>query len=155
MNPVGRHKEWALFDRRSTSQESPYIYVPEEYVAEFTSFGFQHKMVSDPRCPQTAELCAVITSEPENLLTNSGGGICGQVLINPNAHFTVIDEFPITAPNCEDWFLDSCSNIKLLDIPGCYRLVLNEPEAVGVVRVYLKFWLKEHMTRNSRLYFGG
>jgi hypothetical protein len=63
-------------------------------------------------------------------------------------------EGPVVAGGCE-WALSACETMKILDMPGLYRLVLNDPAASATVQIYLRYYPIEYLSRDAALYFGG
>lgn len=52
------------------------------------------------------------------------------------------------------WKLSKCHNVILIDIPGSYRFVLNDPNAVGYVRIYANEFTHNEFPRYSNLFVG-
>lgn len=147
----GFHSPLTLFDKNSKSVDSMYFYVPVDLTAQLLSFGFTDRTADDDRKPQKAEVFVAITDEPEQSRSHQQ---CGDSFFQNGRQPIIIDESPIMSPNCECWNLSACYPIRLLDIPGTYKLVLNDSTALSVVHIYLKFWPKAQMNHNSSLYFG-
>ena len=64
---------------------------------------------------------------------------------------TIVDE-PIISGTC-GWSLSACDNMRILAIPGYYRLHLNDSTAIGEAQVYAESYSLKSLPLNSKLFF--
>jgi hypothetical protein len=147
---------YPVFDGDSADAVSGVFWISEGWVAELMAFDFRDTRVSpEPGRPSVTQAACVRRvllkgfepPEPENLP-------CGVIPDISGYRAEILADGPLVTDGCA-WGLSACDNYRLLDIPGGYRLALNDPGAVGQVRVYMVAHpLREWPSRPSRLYFG-
>jgi hypothetical protein len=148
---------YPVFSENSSERASQVFYVNKGWHAEFLALNFASRLVRpDPQRPmvnQAACLYRVLYKEfvlPEPDKDQCGGGILDLTRYRPE----ILAEVPLITAGCP-WSLSYCDNYRQLDIPGTYRFVLNDPEAAGVVSIYMMAHpLPAWSLRPSRLYYG-
>jgi hypothetical protein len=145
-----------VFDECSTDTCSCPFYVSRGWVAELIAFNFAtYKIRCHPQRPlvrQAACLNRIIycNFEPPEIDLQPCGVLPDITKYKPE----ILCETPLSTHGCE-WSLSACHNYRLLDLPGAYRLILNDVTAVGIVSVYMLAHPASAMpARSSRLYFG-
>jgi hypothetical protein len=133
------------------------FFVSPGWHAEFLALNFAARLVRpDPELPMVAQAACLyrilykefVLPDPER--DACGGGFLDMARMQPE----ILAETPIITGGCP-WSLSHCDNFRLLDVPGVYRLVLNDPEAAGTVSVYMTAHpLPPWSLRPSRLYYG-
>lgn len=144
-----------LFDETSVSTESPLFYVTSGWFGVLTGFGFATTRTTvDPELPKVMQKACVklvrATYDPEVKLDQP----CGCFPELPRASLAGIQE-TLAVSGGRVWSLSACDTIALIDVPGVYRLTLNDPAAVGAVTVLLRAMTADSFSRPSALYFGG
>lgn len=144
-----------LFDGESLTPESDIFYIISGWFGIFTAYGFLDSRVPvDPSLPYVRQQACLnqvhigSTVYPQEYP-------CG--VVRPVGHGVSLEiaaEGPVITDNCP-WHLSACQTVGLLDVPGAYRMVLNDPAAAGVVQIYLKAYPLSNLSRNSALFFGG
>jgi hypothetical protein len=146
----------ALFGPESFTAESDLFYVTPGWFAVLSAFGFlpvpvpvdpDRPRVIQRACLYQVQVKAVPDPAPEDLP-------CGVFLPAPGVRIEVADEGPVVTGGCP-WELSACDTARILDLPGIYRLVLNDPAAAGTVRIYMTFYTLDLQSRNPALHFGG
>jgi hypothetical protein len=144
-----------LFDTTSLSVESDVFCITPGWFGLFSAFGFKSVKVQlepgKPKGRQAACLSQVLTRTvivPEELP-------CGVVReVGSDRRVEIIAEGPVTANGCM-WSLSACETMKILDVPGLYRLTLNDKAATATVQVYVRYYPLDRLSRDPALYFGG
>lgn len=153
-----------LFDEKSKEEYSPYFAVPTNGLVVIQAFGF----VGETEGQVTVEVDGVVYTTTQKF--EQGACVHMALFMDPGLPPTepcqggIIDlskyagvlkiEEIVMKDDCP-WQITACNNIVLLDLPGQYRLKLNDPAAVGIVRVYARFLSKNDFKANSLLYLGG
>jgi hypothetical protein len=151
----GENTLYHIFDERSVSQESAPFRLLPGHVAEIMAFGF----TSQPfrRDPDEAfmqqEACIHRVYYTETELPEYCP--CTGLSLPKIADYRgkILIEGHISNKGCF-WSLNYCNNLVLIDIPGVYRLILNDPNAPGNVHIYLRSYSKSELPRNSALFIG-
>ena len=148
-------KDAVLFDEKSVSVESPLFYVSTGWFGVLAGFGFSSvEVVVDPDLPAVPQRACVklvhATYDPEVKLDQP----CGVFPTLAVATLAGLLETPAVSGG-KIWSLSACDTIALIDVPGIYRLTLNDPAAVGAVTVLLRAMTADSFSRPSALYFGG
>ena len=153
----GNGAPFALFDEQSASVFSPAFYVAPGKAALFQAFGFEtvSREVEPGRAWARPQVCLrqILYQAPDVLpdlwLVDQVLGVYREGLKG-----LVMAEGQVITHGCA-WTLSACDTIALLDIPGSYRLELNDPGSVGQARVYMRALAPEAVPRRSaRLYWG-
>jgi hypothetical protein len=148
-------KAFTLFDEHSTSEISKPFYVSQDWYVELIGFNFpSYKTQPDPdKAKVRALACVHRILFKEFQFPEFENEVCGVIpdlsIFKPE----ILIEGPIVVNDCP-WHISNCNNFALLDIPGCYRLVLNTPSVVGLVSVHMIPHPKLAFARTSGLYFG-
>ena len=153
----GNGAAFALFDEQSGSLYSPAFYVAPGKAALFQAFGFSSlkrevepgQAWAKPRVCLRQILYQAPDALPDLWLVDQVLGVFREGLKGQ-----VMAEGPVVTRGCP-WSLSACDTMALLDIPGSYRLELNDPESLGEARVYMRALEPEAVPRRSaRLYWG-
>lgn len=143
-----------MFDEKSVSAESPLFYVVPGWFGILTGFGFTSGTVAvDDDLPKTAQKACVklVSLDYELGKLETPCGVFPEI---PKAVLLGIREAPAVSGG-RAWSLSACDTIALIDVPGTYRLTLNDQAAVGTVTVTLRAMTADSFSRQSALYFGG
>ncbi|MDR1314791.1 MAG: hypothetical protein LBQ12_14160 [Deltaproteobacteria bacterium] len=147
-----------IFDSNSLpgEQASAPFCLTQGWMAEFIAVNFaDHPVRPDlgkPTVYQAACLRKILYKNFE--MPDTDGAPCGPLPDVAGRKAEILTEIPVIAGGCP-WSISACDNYRLLDLPGVYRLVLNDPDAAGTVSVYmLAHPRSEWPSRPSRLYFG-
>lgn len=145
-----------IFDENSQHVESNMFYIPPGWVAQFLAFGFS----DTPKVIDTDNPAKTLQAACMNMLLFKDVEL--PIFKQANTPVRNLSEYKgqlmakeLIITNGCPWRLDYCNNLALLDISGSYQLILNDPEAASVVRIFARFHRKEELSRNSGLYFGG
>jgi hypothetical protein len=153
----GEGAPYPLFDERSVSQHSLPFRVLPGWLAEFQAFGFtaEPRRIEPDQAYTRPAACLWRVLYKAAPLPDYPEYLCGPGIMDLSQHQAeVLDEGAIEVNGCQ-WSLTACRNLALLDLPGNYRLVLNDPAEAGQVRIYMRAYPKTDFNRNSALYFGG
>jgi hypothetical protein len=148
-------KAFTLFDDTSTSVSSKPFYVSQDWFVELIGFNFpSYKAQPDPDKPTVrVKACVHRILYKEFELPKFENELCGVLPDLTIYRPEILIEGPVVVNDCP-WHISNCNNYALLDIPGCYRLILNSPTAVGLVSVHMIPHPKSAFSRTSGLYFG-
>jgi hypothetical protein len=142
-----------LFDGSSASGESPLFYVTSGWFGVLTGFGFEPAPVAVASdLPKTMQRACVKLVHLDFEIGRDFAP-CGTLPDVPKALLAGLLEAPAVSRG-RAWQLSACDTIALIDVPGIYRLALNDQAAVGAVTVHLKAMTADAMRRPSGLYFG-
>ena len=142
-----------LFDESSSSLESAPFYVRTGWFGLLTAFGFQGRKVAvAPGKPKVRPMACVRMIRADYDIDRREAP-CGVIRDIPEP-FLVSEREGGVATRGRTWSLSACDTVALIDIPGVYRLVLNDPASLGMVAIYLSAMLAHQMGRPSALYFG-
>lgn len=149
----------ALFDVNSKSVESPFFTVLPGHIVQAQAFGFQDHVTrqdeTERRVPQVACLQQV-------LFTEKVRGSIDAAISKGNCDCVIngtLDKYATAVEAYEELVIDGCSpainactNQMLINLPGVYRFVLNDANALGVVRIYIHDLLKDDFPWQSKLF---
>jgi hypothetical protein len=130
-------KDIEIFSTAATTTESPPFYVTPGWAMTFHAFGLDRAMVRiDPDHPDTEQKFCLNHMILKFRETETGPLPCG-VIRSPEelGDLEIVAEEPFVYKGCE-WYLSACNNFGILALPGYYRLVLNDPAALGTARAY-------------------
>jgi len=133
-----------LFDTNSKSVESPFFTVLPGHIIQVQAFGFQDYVErtddSERKVKQVACLQQVLFTENvrDTLDAAIGKGNCDCVMHGTlDKYVTSVEAYEeLLMDGCSP-SIDSCNNQMLINLPGVYRFVLNDQNALGVVRIYI------------------
>lgn len=79
--------------------------------------------------------------EPMKQTTRRSADDCGcDWIIDVSARMAIeVSGDAVSVGGCH-WTMDSCDNVKIVGLPGTYRLRLNDPTAGGVAQVYAELY---------------
>lgn len=145
-----------FFDEHSKSVESPVFVVDPGDVVQLMAFNFvcQRTKVDEGErsVPLVAKLQQIIFKETlDRAAKKKSTTSCGSDFIVNNAEITAVDDVQICG-NCV--MLSASNNILLINVPGAYRLVLNDTTALGTARVFGKKYTYNEYIWNSQLFMG-
>lgn len=143
-----------LFSPTSKGQESNIFIIDPGQVVVLRAYGFDCFKASSPgqlKVPQVACLMSLLLEdEPAELL--SGG--CG-------VHLLDITKSRIKVLETENMRINGCgvtmskdNNTLLLDIPGVYQFFMDDPYAVGNVRIYYNAYGRDAFPRTYQFLAG-
>lgn len=142
-----------LFTETSVSMESPFFTVFPGNIAMLQGFGFMEYAArednSTMRVPQYAYLEMLLFKEGTISQPSDG---CPIRDLSMYQSFLLAKE-PLRKCGCM-FELSKKNNIMLLNIPGSYRLIMNDMTAVGNARVYLRTYSKTEFPWNSKFFLG-
>jgi hypothetical protein len=145
---------FTLFDATSKDVQSPSFYINPGWVAEISAFGFDSSFVRpDPtraKVLQTACLQKILLKTPLPVTHPEG---CGGVINLSVKGADILAEGPVVVRGC-GLGVSACNTVMCLAWPGLYRLVLNDPDALGVVQVYLQSYTKNTLGQLMSLSIG-
>ncbi|MDR1872026.1 MAG: hypothetical protein LBS60_08965 [Deltaproteobacteria bacterium] len=144
-----------LFDDKSLEQSSELFYITSGWFGVLSAYGFLDISVPiDPDLPWTKQRACLNQVELGNVIIPEDRP-CGVInKAGSNSYVEIIAEGPLALHGCP-WHLSACHNKAILDIPGTYRLILNDPVAAGSVQIYLKVYPLNSLSKNSALSIGG
>jgi hypothetical protein len=146
-------RDLTLFDESSTSLESPMFYVDPGWFGVLTAFGFSPVPVSvDADSAKTTQRACVKVVHFDYEI-DRGDAPCGVLRDLPRAVVTAMRE-TLAVTRGRVWQLSACDTVALIDVPGVYRLTLNDPTAVGTVAIILRAMTADDVPRQSALFFG-
>ena len=144
----GNGAPFPLFDEQSASVLSPAFHVAPGKAALFQAFDFSaaRRQVEEdqPRVAPLVCLRQILYRAPDlaevmdHWLEEAIGIYMAKV------KGLVMAEGPVIRDGRE-WTLSACNTLAVWDLPGSYRLELNDPASVGQVRVYLRALAAEDM----------
>jgi hypothetical protein len=147
---------YPIFDGLSCGVASKPFFISPGWMAEFLAFNFaQWRVRPSAACPlmeQQACLSRIIYKnfEPPEADVQPCGVLPDVTGYKPE----ILAETRLVTEGCP-WSLSACRNYRMLDLPGAYRFILNDPAAAGNVLIYmLAHPLSGRPARPSRLYFG-
>jgi hypothetical protein len=150
-------QEHHLYGPESSDLASPWFYVAAGWRGALRAFGFQPRPVfvqeGKPKASPMACLKMVwptYYSDSDELRMEHPCGVFRTV------------SAPVVASSREEyvyshgcpWALSACNNFALIDVPGIYRLVLNDPSLLGIVDIRLSVLSAGQLDRASGLFFG-
>lgn len=144
-----------LFHESSSQLLSPAFYVAPGDVMLFQAFDFE----DTPRAVDPDEGQVIPAACLRQILLQSPGdlkellSVGGTGVFNSSLRGAGLAEGPVISEDCP-WELSACQTVALLDIPGVWRLELNDPASLGQARVYVRALEAGFIRRPSRLYFG-
>lgn len=149
---VSRCNWRALFDENSKNVSSNIFSVLPGELAIFRAFGFLDKKdkpdnsVSDS--PQSACLDMLLLTEDATIAIET----CGNNLLDWSSNIgRVLASEQVRIGGCPVG-LDKCTNLLFWQVPGAYRLLLNDPTAIGIVRIYYHITHKDEYPWDRLLY---
>jgi hypothetical protein len=153
---------YSLFDEHSISVQSPWFHLFPGNVVQFIASNFMYDVLDHSVTPPKRKGCRQEASVHQLILNGESlaqitTNVCGcQPQLTSNIGIIDDIELATLGADClpDDWTLTSCNNMRLLDIPGVYRLELNDPDMLGVARVYMRELPEDKLNRPSALYFG-
>jgi hypothetical protein len=129
-----------LFDSASADVQSKPFYVLPGWAAEIMAFGFSRDPVAGPdgMFRQAACLHSILykVSVPA-----TRDGALGVAVVERPSYDDILAEGPMVLDCCPQTVGAERTHMYLT-FPGDFRLVLNDPEALGVVQVYLRAFPK-------------
>jgi hypothetical protein len=132
----GKHI-FEVFGAASGDVQSDIFTVLPGWEATALGFGFRRELVKvNPdgyKTIQAACLYQVLLSGTEFMAREEG---CGVVAVIPPRVNDILAEGPVAIDGCFV-SVDACNSRVALPTPGTYRFILNDPEAVGNVQVYV------------------
>lgn len=142
-----------LWPERSTSQFSDILNIAPGKVCVLYASGMQAERcrVSDDefKVPQSVCVRKIVHSVDTALVHRSTW--CDWV-VTPKNVLAVVDDIVETDGNC--WELTLSNNLRIIGVPGTYRLELNDCTAIGVVQVYADLYNVEQLPHQiSHLFF--
>jgi hypothetical protein len=143
-----------LFDGDSKSQYSETFYLVPGWWGLLTAHGFNpDPVVVDPAEPKTLQMACVtrlrMLYDERFVKTECGCGYGREMYPGMVGFF----EDPVVVRGCP-WTLSACDTIRVLTVPGLYRLILNDPSAVGEVFVEFDAYTAGTIIRADALSFG-
>lgn len=148
-------KGWKpLFTEYSASTTSQPFHINAGEVAIIQAYGFTEFTVDKPEgAPKTTQKACI-----DKLLWESGPlpsyVECGEPLLSGRSGGSeIVGEEQVYTERCA-WTMDACHNIGILNIPGSYRMELNDTGALGIVRIYYMIVSVGAFPWNSKLFFG-
>jgi hypothetical protein len=144
-----------LFNTTTFRQDSELFYITRGWFAVLYAFGFDPIPVEiDPDFPRTAQRACLnyVLTRAETVYEDLPCGVFLEV--GANTRVDIIAETPVLTGGCA-WHMSACDNMKILDLPGLYRFVLNDPAAAGSVQIYLRYYPLTDRSRVPALDFGG
>jgi hypothetical protein len=143
----------ALFDENSASVMSDLFYVNSGWTGILRAYGFHglHQEV-ETGYPRALTMACVNQVQMADF-TKRYEAPCGVFIPADMVDIRIVNEGPVVTDGC-NWAVSACHTLALIDIPGVYRLVLNNPSALGSVFVYLQARVSGSMSRASALFFG-
>lgn len=143
---------YVLFGENSQCIYSPAFVVYPGEVLKFIAYGFsKYRIAQDPEKPKLLQVACLesLVYAGEDTFDNcpAANGIWE---IDPGR---LIESELVYINDCA-WSLSTCNNLAFLDIPGTYRLLLNDPGAVGFVRVYLWRYKLSVLNWAGRVFWG-
>ena len=154
-----RYRVEELLGEKSTTTESKYFRVFPGEIAYIQAFGFNDfkalESEDETRVIESACMEMVLfKEEPLPAPANNCGCASGVVDITTHKGEILARE-QLRSGGCTV-SLDLCNNILLWNVPGVYRLVLNDPTAPGRVRIYMQIFSKDEFPWNyAPIYIGG
>lgn len=135
------HRLWAPYN---TTRQSRIFTVPAGRTAVLFAVGLEREKVrtdvTEVKVPQQLCLHRLVFDFSNDAKDLS----CGEVLDLDSMQGTLVaDEIVKT---CDmSWTLSACHNLRLLGLPGIYRLELNDETAVGMVQVYYDLYENDQL----------
>lgn len=132
-----------LFDHASTSQESRVFAVFPGRAVVLSGFGFSKKqnVVAEGKPIQSQKAIIMKLSFDGSVFPE--GCTCEGEL--PDLSGIVRYQYVEDVTSCGLWHLSACQNLRILSVPGTYRLRLNDPGAIGNVTVILNEYLNSEL----------
>jgi hypothetical protein len=128
-----------VFDARSRDTASDLFSLLPGWTGEILAFGFRLERVwpnpGGRSVLQAACLNQVLLTSPPPTVVPDGG--CGVTTVFPRRHDEVLAEGPVVHDGCAVG-VSACDTRVWLWWPGIYRLVLNDPAALGQVQVFVQ-----------------
>lgn len=143
-----------LYDEHSVAIESAFFYLNPGEVAIIQAFGFMdYKERPDTTTTlQAQQACLEMLLFKEGVLPPRQE--CGGAALDFNEYAgNLLAKEQVMSGGCA-WTISKCDNIKLLDVPGSYRFIMNDSTAVGNARVFVRILSEVAFQRNSKLYMG-
>lgn len=141
-----------LFNDKSTDTISPAFTVGIGQVAILQAYGFldtNQSLDPDEYIPQKQVACV------QKLFYENGplpqGVACGGIIptgVSASSGYDYVKSCKV------GWEMSSCNNVAMINVPGTYRLELNDQTALGTVSIYYTIVTAGAFPWNSNLFFG-
>lgn len=150
--------EWSpleIFTERTAVPESEPFYIYPDYIGVMYAFGFGNQ--SRPLPPDgvyglPGACLNMILWKDTPLPVIQKPTEAGYVDLSAYIGQIMAEEL-VTTNGCP-WQLSACNNLGIIRVSGSYRLVLNDPNDVGIVRVYMRVFDRDSFLNNSEMFFG-
>lgn len=129
-----------LFNESTLAEASEFFYVSPGWAGVFSAFGLLARPVPvDPDKFWTVQRFCLMQAFVQSFRIPEDKP-CG-VASEPGSDYKtmIVAEGPVVKDGCE-WSLTACDNVKTLSVPGLYRLVLNDPAALGQASAAVRFF---------------
>lgn len=147
-----------LFTELSTSTESSMFFVNPGEIAQVMAFGFAKTASKADNTTRTviqaAHLEQVLLTEEFKPSTMEKNGCCCPILYNlSDFRETILAYEPVR--KCGQCIM-MCrgDNMMLINTPGLYRFVLNDVNALGIVRMYIRMFTRDEFPWDSKFFIG-
>lgn len=144
-----------LFTETSVSVDSPFFTIIPGEIAMLQAFGFADYASREDsttlQVPQEACLESLLFRE--SVLPSHKFGVCQIMDLEKYRTELLAKETVCCNGNC--FTLTASNNIMLINIPGTYRLVMNDGTAVGQARVYMRVFTKDEFIWDSKFFLDG
>lgn len=132
-----------IFDEKSVSLESAAFFVGMGEVVVLQAIGFAEWASREPGeilQNQVARIQRILYKDDPRIKEIRACGV-----YNLSNYRGLVLAFEDVTQNGCTWCMSSCNNLIMMTIPGDYRLVLNDTEALGQVRIYLHRYSKNDL----------
>lgn len=148
----------ALFSPESKSVESPAFYVSAGTIVQLQAFNFMNFASradkSERQVPQVACLEQILFKQGVRLDLPVSDPTSGPQLFDLRQYSTeVLAKNQVIIHGCP-LSIGACNNQIFLNMPGAYRFVLNDQNAVGIAQLYMRVYSSADFPWYSRMFMG-
>jgi hypothetical protein len=125
-----------LYNSTNVNELSSVFFVHPGWVADIIGVGFKNELVSLPDETITYQLACLHTIIPKpgtNMIYDNG---VGAVLVTPDKYDDILVDQPMIV-DCCGYNVSARDTHLYLTWPGHFRFVLNDPQAIGIVQIYM------------------